>query len=52
MEDIRKNIKKISFNCYETTIEHLNISVNGYGKNLNEAYAAGISNFMDRIVED
>lgn len=49
---MRKNIKKISINCYETTLEHRDILVNGYGKNYNDAFAAGITNFIDKLFED
>ena len=52
LQDLRKNIKKISFNCYETTIEHKQYSVNGYGKSYNESFASGIANFIDKLLED
>lgn len=50
LPNLVKNVKKISFNCYEATFQHKNVSINGYGKNYNEAYASAIDNFLDKLL--
>lgn len=52
LPDLSKNVKKISFNCYESTLQYKQVNVNGYGKNFNQALASAIENFMDKLMEN
>ncbi len=50
--DLRKSIKKISFNCYEATLDYRNHLTNGYGKNYNEALVSAVNNLLEKLLED
>jgi hypothetical protein len=52
LPDLGKNVKKISYNCYEATFQHKSTLVNGYGKNYNEAFASAVENFIDKLLEN
>ncbi len=47
-----KNIRQISFNCFESVCEFRSKVVNGYGKNSNEAFINGVRNLVDLLLED
>jgi hypothetical protein len=50
--EVGKSIKKISYNCYEATLQHRSQSMNGYGKTQNDAFLSAVKNLLEKLASD
>ena len=51
LPEVTRQIKKISYNCYEAQLIHAALTFNGYGKNNNEAMASAILNLIHKLLD-
>lgn len=49
---LKKTIRQISFNCYESVCEFKTRIVSGYGKNSSEAYINSIRTLVELLADD